>query len=86
MNGYACSWKRLHAHFGGRPMLKPPPVPPNTRHGTQTESALFAWFVERVMQWPCPRCGQTGLCGCFSSPIPADAMSTAVASKTISRD
>ena len=29
------------------------------------ETALFARVVALVMSWPCPKCGQPGLCNCF---------------------
>ncbi len=30
------------------------------------EVALFARLVERILNWPCPKCGKRGLCNCFS--------------------
>ncbi|MEK7786385.1 MAG: hypothetical protein AAB658_13325 [Chloroflexota bacterium] len=38
------------------------------------EAKLFAKLVERVLQWPCPKCGKTGLCNCYSGPDSAKAI------------
>jgi hypothetical protein len=39
--------------------------PRNLAPPADREAVLFSRLVERVLSWPCPECGKSGLCECY---------------------
>ena len=39
--------------------------PRNPAPSADPEAVLFSRLVERILSWPCPQCGKSGLCECY---------------------
>lgn len=49
-------------------MLSMNSQPPSQAVPENHEATLVARAIALVLSWPCPKCGQPGLCKCFVDP------------------